>query len=351
MKTMRGERSSPKWALQNLSCLPLSRHRTNELLSLFVPLKAISVTSVSSSPNAPPTWLPTLASGGTCPHASSTTATELCWLTPTLLSILGRGKVKNFDIYFLFPFHFHLYRSTVYMYQRYTKWVNAIKTRMDPDEHIVGTHVTFSDAARNTLVTVQLGRGASIQLANTVINTGRSGATIQFGSLDFPAIVARTAVVPMNSIESEGPVGRPCSAEVATRRAHLPAPRLAVENPRRRIFVFELLSQPETPATKKVIAGGRISVVTANTTSLSTGLSAPEKNNAEASSSGGRFTRRQRRKKNAEFRAQQQLPIHPSNLPAQEPEATIPTQNGFAGLKWVKRNNSTGERKKSFWDQ
>ncbi|KAH0462005.1 hypothetical protein IEQ34_009580 [Dendrobium chrysotoxum] len=87
MKTTRGERSSPKWALQNLSCLPLSRHRTNELLSLFVPLKAISATSMSSSPNAPPTWLPTPASGGTCPHASSTTATELCWLTPTLKKV------------------------------------------------------------------------------------------------------------------------------------------------------------------------------------------------------------------------------------------------------------------------
>ncbi|XP_020696838.2 uncharacterized protein LOC110109948 [Dendrobium catenatum] len=55
---------------------------------------------------------------------------------------------------------------------------------------------------------------------------------------------------------------------------------------------------------------------------------------------------------NAELRAQhQQLPVHPSNLSAQESEANIPTRNGFANLKWVKRNNSTGELKKSFWDQ
>ncbi|PKU61262.1 hypothetical protein MA16_Dca029011 [Dendrobium catenatum] len=98
--------------------------------------------------------------------------------------------------------------------------------------------------------------------------------------------------------------------------------------------------------------GGRVSVVTTNTTPLPTRLSAPEKYDAEASSSGGRPTRRQRRKKNAELRAQQQqLSIHPSNLPAQESEANIPTRNGFVNQKWVKRNSSIGELKKSFWDR
>ncbi|KAL0904815.1 hypothetical protein M5K25_026969 [Dendrobium thyrsiflorum] len=38
-------------------------------------------------------------------------------------------------------------------------------------------------------------------------------------------------------------------------------------------------------------------------------------------------------------------------MSAHELEATIPTRNGFTNLKWVKRNNSYGELKKSFWDR
>ncbi|PKU87611.1 hypothetical protein MA16_Dca009783 [Dendrobium catenatum] len=120
----------------------------------------------------------------------------------------------------------------------------------------------------------------------------------------------------------------------------------------KRVSVFERLSQPEALTTKRIVNGGRVSVVTTNITPLSTGLSAPRKYDVEASSFGGRLTRRQRRKMNAELRAQQHLvPIHPSNLPTQESEATIPTQNGFIILKWVKRNSSTRELKKYFWDQ
>ncbi|KAL0927744.1 hypothetical protein M5K25_001950 [Dendrobium thyrsiflorum] len=173
---------------------------------------------------------------------------------------------------------------------------------------------------QNTPMTVQLGQGARIQLANAVINTGSSGATIQFGSVDFPAVVARTAAT-------------------------------SAYDPRRRISVFERISQPEAPATKRIVTGGRISVVTANTTTLPTGSPASGNDNVETSSSGGRLTRRQRRKRNAELRAQQQFSTHPSNVPAQELEATIPTRNGFSNLKWIKRNSSTGELKKSFWEQ
>ncbi|KAH0468949.1 hypothetical protein IEQ34_002181 [Dendrobium chrysotoxum] len=223
---------------------------------------------------------------------------------------------------------------------------------------------------QNTAFTVQLGRGASIQLANAMITTGNTGATIQFGSVDFPAVVARTAAVPMNDANSERPARRlyPAGAptrhaylpaqrpttEATTRRTHLPASRTttAAENPRKRTSVFERLSQPEAPIAKRVVTGGRISVVTANTTSLPNGLPTPRKNDAEASSSGGRLTRRQRRKKNAEMRAQQQQSsVHPSNLPAREPEANIPIRNKFTDLRWVKRNSSTGELKRSFWDQ
>ncbi|KAL0907941.1 hypothetical protein M5K25_022398 [Dendrobium thyrsiflorum] len=205
---------------------------------------------------------------------------------------------------------------------------------------------------QNTAFTVQLGRGANIQLANAVINTGSSGATIQFGSVDFPAVVARTAATSAYVTDSERPARRPHSAETSARRAHLSAPRVTTtEDPRGRISVFERLSQSEAPIIKRSMIGERISVVVANNTTLSTGSPASGKNNVETSSSGGRLTRRQRRKRNAELRAQQQFSTHPSNVPAQELEATIPTRNGFSNLKWVKRNNSTGELKKSFWEQ
>ncbi|KAL0921246.1 hypothetical protein M5K25_008303 [Dendrobium thyrsiflorum] len=205
---------------------------------------------------------------------------------------------------------------------------------------------------QNTPMTVQLGQGARIQLANAVINTGSSGATIQFGSVDFPAVVARTAATSAYGTDFERPARRPHSTETSARSAHLSAPRVTVtQEPRRRISVFERISQPKAPATKRIMTGGRISMVIANTTTLPTGSPASGNNNIETSSSGGRLTRRQRRKKNAELRAQQQFSTHPSNVPAQELEATIPTQNGFSNLKWVKRNSSTGELKKSFWEQ
>ncbi|KAL0903999.1 hypothetical protein M5K25_026067 [Dendrobium thyrsiflorum] len=206
---------------------------------------------------------------------------------------------------------------------------------------------------QNTAFTVQLGRGANIQLANAVINTGSSGATIQFGSVDFPAVVARATATPAYGTDSERPARRPHSAEASARHAHLSAPRATTaQDPRRRISVFERLSQPEALATTRIVTGGRISVVTANTTTLPTGVSVPRKNDAEASSSGERLTRRQRRKRNAELRAQQQLvPAHPSNQSAQETQANVPTRNKFTDLKWVKRNSSTGELKKSFWDR
>ncbi|KAL0910619.1 hypothetical protein M5K25_021619 [Dendrobium thyrsiflorum] len=205
---------------------------------------------------------------------------------------------------------------------------------------------------QNTAFTVQLGRGANIQLANAIINTGSSSATIQFGSVDFPAVVARTAATSAYGTDSERPVRRPHSVETSTRSAHLSAPRVTVtQDPHRRISIFERLSQSEAPATKRVVTGGRVSVVIANTTTLQTGSPASGNNNVETSSSGGRLTRSQRRKRNAELRAQQQFSTHPSNVPAQELEATIPTRNGFSNLKWVKRNSSTGELKKSFWEQ
>ncbi|KAL0908215.1 hypothetical protein M5K25_022693 [Dendrobium thyrsiflorum] len=211
-------------------------------------------------------------------------------------------------------------------------------------------HVTEMMELQNTLMTVQLGQGARIQLANAIINTGNSGATIQFGSVDFPAVVARTAATSAYDTDSERPARRPHSIETSARHAHLSAPRATTaQDPRRRISVFERLSQSAT--TQRVVTGGKISVVTANTTNLPTGLSAPREYDPETSSSGGRLTRRQRRKRNAELRAQQQFSTHPSNVPAEVLEATILTQNGFSNLKWVKRNSSTGELKKSFWEQ
>ncbi|KAL0928496.1 hypothetical protein M5K25_000380 [Dendrobium thyrsiflorum] len=214
-------------------------------------------------------------------------------------------------------------------------------------------HLDIEMDLQNTAFTVQLGRGANIQLANAVINTGSSGATIQFGSVDFPAVVARTTATPAYDTDSERVARRPHSIETSARRAHLSAPRATTaQDPRRRISVFERISQPEAPATKRIVTGGRISVVTANTTTRPIGMSVPGKNNAEASSSGQRLTRRQRRKMNAKLRAQQQLvPVHSSNQPALEPEANVPIRNKFADLRWVRRNSSSGELKKSFWDR
>ncbi|KAL0912214.1 hypothetical protein M5K25_018175 [Dendrobium thyrsiflorum] len=211
---------------------------------------------------------------------------------------------------------------------------------------------------RNTPFTVQLGRGASIQLANATINTGNSGATIQFGELQFSLATASAAAVPVYGMDTEGPAGRPYAADVAARHVHPPPRRSqpaqvvnANEFPQRRVSVFKRLSNSETPATRRVMDGKQISVLPATTTTLPTGLSMPGRNDAEASSSGGRPSRRQRRRMNAELRAQQLLQVHPSTLPAQEPEASVPTQNKFTNLKWVKRNSSTGELKQSFWEQ
>ncbi|KAL0920793.1 hypothetical protein M5K25_009962 [Dendrobium thyrsiflorum] len=204
---------------------------------------------------------------------------------------------------------------------------------------------------QNTPMTVQLGQGARIQLANAIIETGNTGATIQFGTVDLPAITARIAGVAPHTANSEKPARRPRPTEAPIRRVHLPAPRPTTEQPRRKVSVFERLSQSEAPTAKRVVSGGRISMMAANTTTLPTGLSAPGRYDAEASSSGGRLTRRQRRKKNAELRAQQQFLVHPSNLSAQEVEANVPTRNKFSDLKWVKRNSPTGELKQSFWDQ
>ncbi|KAL0910789.1 hypothetical protein M5K25_018877 [Dendrobium thyrsiflorum] len=204
---------------------------------------------------------------------------------------------------------------------------------------------------QNTPMTVQLGQGARIQLANAIIETENAGATIQFGSVDFPAITARTASILANGRNTEGLARRLNSTEAPTRRVHLPAPRPTTEQPRRKVSVFERLSQSEAPTAKRVVSGGRISMMAANTITLPTWLSAPGRYDAEASSSGGRLTRRQRRKKNAELRAQQQFLVHPSNLSAQEVESSVPTWNKFSDLKWVKRNSPTGELKQSFWDQ
>ncbi|KAL0924505.1 hypothetical protein M5K25_005338 [Dendrobium thyrsiflorum] len=211
---------------------------------------------------------------------------------------------------------------------------------------------------RNTPFTVQLGRGASIQLANATINTGNSGATIQFGELQFSLATASAAAVPVYGMDTKGPVGRPYTTDVAARHVHPPPRRpqptqviTANEFPQRRVSVFKRLSNSETPATRRVMDGKQISVLPATTTTLPTGLSMPGRNDAEASSSGGRPSRRQRRRMNAELRAQQLLQVHPSTLPAQEPEASVPTQNKFTNLKRVKRNSSTGELKQSFWEQ
>ncbi|KAL0927186.1 hypothetical protein M5K25_001349 [Dendrobium thyrsiflorum] len=210
---------------------------------------------------------------------------------------------------------------------------------------------------QNTPFTVQLGRGASIQLANAVINTGNSEATIQFGSLEFPVATAMATAVPIHGMTVQGHSARPYSVETYARRAY------SVQQPRavrtatakavqqNRTSVFERLSHPEVSTVKKTDIKQKTLPILSSVVTLPTEPFVPGRHDYEASSSGGRLSRRQRRKLNAKLRAQQPLPVHPSTLPALEPEANVPTQNKFTNLKWVKRNSSTGELKQSFWEQ
>ncbi|PKU75163.1 hypothetical protein MA16_Dca015519 [Dendrobium catenatum] len=187
---------------------------------------------------------------------------------------------------------------------------------------------------------------------------GNSGASIQFGGLQFSAATASAVVVPVYDIDTKKPARRPYAVDVAACRVHPPPQRPqpsqvvnANEFPQKRVPVFKRLSNSETPTTRRVMAGKQIFLILAATATLPTGISMHGRNDAEASSSGGRPSRRQRRRMNVELQAQQLLQVHPSTLSAQEPEASVPTQNKFKNLKWVKRNSSTGELKQSFWEQ
>ncbi|KAL0903975.1 hypothetical protein M5K25_026041 [Dendrobium thyrsiflorum] len=184
-----------------------------------------------------------------------------------------------------------------------------------------------SNRKENTPFTVQLGRGASIQLANAVINTGNSEATIRFGSLEFPVATAMATA--------------PRAVRTATAKA-------VQQN---RTSVFERLSHPKVSTVKKTDIKQKTLPILSSVVTLPTEPFVPGRHDHEASSSGGRLSRRQRRKLNAKLRAQQPLHVHPSTLTALEPEANVPTQNKFTNLKWVKRNSSTGELKQSFWEQ
>ncbi|KAL0909239.1 hypothetical protein M5K25_020087 [Dendrobium thyrsiflorum] len=179
---------------------------------------------------------------------------------------------------------------------------------------------------QNTPFIVQLGRGASIQLANAVINTGNSEATIRFGSLEFPVATAIATAVPVHGITVSGHTARPNSAEIHARRVNsvqqLQAARTATAKvvQQNRTSVFERLSHPEVSTVKKTDIKQKTLPILSSVVTLPTEPFQP-------------------------------LHVHPSTLPALEPEANVPTQNKFANLKWVKRNSSTGELKQSFWEQ
>ncbi|PKU69521.1 hypothetical protein MA16_Dca021652 [Dendrobium catenatum] len=71
-------------------------------------------------------------------------------------------------------------------------------------------HITFYSMDLHIIsFTVQLGRGASIQLGDIVINTSNIGATIQFGGLQFHGSIEMTTVALVYDMESEGPIRRP----------------------------------------------------------------------------------------------------------------------------------------------
>ncbi|KAL0925344.1 hypothetical protein M5K25_003665 [Dendrobium thyrsiflorum] len=237
-----------------------------------------------------------------------------------------------------------------YLFEKHTSFTDSTETRTVQLKEEVGSDVRLKAPGRSmswTRVEEEDGSARAIWFRRRQSSGVRRLWLYEVGrladrrkrpeetSVDFPAVVARTAATFAYGTDSERPARRPHSAETSARSAHLSAPRVTVtQEPHRRISVFERISQPEAPAAKRIVTGGRISVVTANTTTLPTGSPASGNNNVETSSSGGRLTRRQRRKRNAELRAQQQFSTHPSNVPAQELEATIPTQNRFSNLKW-----------------
>ncbi|KAL0924083.1 hypothetical protein M5K25_004888 [Dendrobium thyrsiflorum] len=204
---------------------------------------------------------------------------------------------------------------------------------------------------QNTPFTVQLGRGASIQLANDVINTGDSEATIRFGSLEFSAATAKAAAIPVHGITVPGHTARPNSTETYARRPRAARTATAKVVQQNRTSVFERLSHPEVSTIKRTDVKQKTLPILSSVITLPTEPFVPGRHDHEASSYGGKLSRRQRRKLNAKLRAQQPLPVHPSTLPALEPEANVPTQNKFTNLKWVKMNSSTGELKQSFWEQ
>ncbi|KAL0908740.1 hypothetical protein M5K25_023248 [Dendrobium thyrsiflorum] len=120
----------------------------------------------------------------------------------------------------------------------------------------------------NTPFTIQLGYGVSIQLTNVVINTKNFGATIQFDSLQFYAATAKVVVVPVCSIDIEGPARRPHVTEVDASCVHPPTQRpqqakivAANKGPQKRTSIFGRLSQSGTLTLKRVIAEQKVSVV------------------------------------------------------------------------------------------
>ncbi|KAL0904605.1 hypothetical protein M5K25_026733 [Dendrobium thyrsiflorum] len=228
------------------------------------------------------------------------------------------------------------------------KWVSDATA---PNPRKVLKSIERKMELQNTPFTVQLGRGASIQLANAVINAGDSEATIGFGSLEFPVATAMTATVPIHSITVQGCTARLDSAETYARRAYSvqqpQATRTATAKAvqQNRASVFERLSHPEVSSVKRTDIKQKTLPILSSVITLPTEPFVPGRHDHEASSYGGRLSRRQRRKLNAELRARQPLPVHLSTLPALEPEANVPSQNKFANLNWVKRNSSIGELK------
>ncbi|KAL0911853.1 hypothetical protein M5K25_017780 [Dendrobium thyrsiflorum] len=192
-------------------------------------------------------------------------------------------------------------------------------------------HGTVKMELQNTPFTIQVGRGVSIQLANAVINTGNSEATIRFGSLEFFAATAMAAAVPIHGMTVQGHSARPNSVEIYARRAYsVQQPQAtrsatAIEVQQNRTSVFERLSHPEVSIVKRTDIKQKTLPILSSVITLPTEPFVPGRHDHEASSSGGRLSRRQRRKLNAELRARQPLPVHPSTLPALEPEANVPT--------------------------
>ncbi|KAL0929206.1 hypothetical protein M5K25_001150 [Dendrobium thyrsiflorum] len=233
-----------------------------------------------------------------------------------------------------------------------------------------------------SMMTINHGEGSRVQFPQTVIDTGRAGATLQFGTVSdvFEFLPGKTAVTremmtendvaPRPSVFSRLSVA-PAANLLAKQKAFKPRPKqITIDSTIRNVNKSDVycmkpnigafnISTKVPPLAKRKAPEPKLKSVIIDTANLKRNkaeapdktIFVPGRHDAEASTSGVKLSRKARRKANARLRARGWTNIpNPSQEPLPQPEANIPICNGFEPLRWVKRNNARGELKKSFWE-